>query len=60
MITTILERTITKPSVVSLKDSFVPENSKVEQLKKVDISMFIAICSVVPLIFSKLRYRSKK
>lgn len=29
-------------------------------MKNVDISMFITICYVVTLIFSKLRYRSKK
>lgn len=60
MITTILERTITKHNVVSLKNSFVPVPLFVPDIFKkwnseiVDISMFITICSIVPLIFNKL------
>lgn len=66
MITTILERTITSHNIVSLKNSFVPVLLFVPDIFKkwnsenVDISMFIAICSIVLFIISNIRYRSKK
>lgn len=63
MITTILERTTTKTNVVLSEINvtvtfFVPFIFKSVTDESIDILVSNLLCYIVPLIFSKLRYRS--